>query len=191
MARAIIYTLLGKSLFERLIINKSANREVIYFNKTTTVNGESNNKIFDVDDTIFYKPFEIEINYDITNQTQSKNTIGFFCCRKENKDGVPTIHVFSVNKKLCIDMCNDGSTQRKSDIFSLNDKGKIIIQYNEGIIKLYYNEVFRNTYDLSNYKITGGLPAKCSVGMSYTSANGVMANGINGTVNVKIKELKE
>ena len=57
MARAIIDTLLGKSLFERLLINKSGNREVIYFDKTTTGNGENTNKIFDIDDTIFYQPF--------------------------------------------------------------------------------------------------------------------------------------
>ena len=187
-----INTIFNKTLFQRLLDSrKSNNTEVIYFNKTTTVNGESNNKIFDVDDTIFYKPFEIEINYDITNQTQSKNTIGFFCCRKENKDGVPTIHVFSVNKKLCIDMCNDGSTQRKSDIFSLNDKGKINIQYNEGIIKIYYDDVFKINYDLSAYKINEGLSKKCSVGQSYSELGGLMANGIKGTVNVKIKELKE
>ena len=168
MARAIIYTLLGKSLFERLIINKSANREVIYFDKTTTKKKKKKNKKKDIKPTIFYKPFEIEINYDITNQTQLKNTFAFFCCRKENKDGVPTIHVFSVNKKLCIDMCNDGSTQRKSDIFSLNDKGKINIQYNEGIIKIYYDDVFKINYDLSAYKINEGLSKKCCVWQSYS-----------------------
>ena len=44
---------------------------------------------------------------------------------------------------------------------------------------------------LSTHKITEGLSKKCSVGQSYTEIGNLIANGINGTVNVKIKELKE
>ena len=70
MEGTIINSPLGKSLFQRLLISRKSNiTEVIYFDKTTTENGESNNKIFDINPTIFYKPFEIEINYDITNQS--------------------------------------------------------------------------------------------------------------------------
>ena len=191
MEGTIIKSPLGKTLFQRLLNSRKSNTEIIYFDKTTTGNGESNNKIFDIDDTIFYKPFEIEINYDISNHTQSKNTIGFFCCRKENKDNVPTVHVFAINKVINIDMSNNGSKNRINTGVTIKDKGKINIKYNEGIIKLYYNDVFKNTYDLSANKITEGLSKKCSVGMSYTQVGGILANGIFGTVNVKIKELKE
>ena len=186
-----ISPIFNKTLFQRLLNSRKLNTEIIYFDKTTTENGESLNKIFDVDDTIFYKPFEIEVNYDITNKPQPKNTIAFFCCRKENKDGVPTIHIFSVNKVITIDMANNGSVNRINTGLTLKDKGKINIQYNEGIIKIYYNDILNNTYDLSAYKITSNLSNKCSVGQSYTTNLGSMANGVNGTVNVKIKKLKE
>ena len=73
-----ISPIFNKTLFQRLLNSRKLNTEIIYFDKTTTENGESLNKIFDVDDTIFYKPFEIEVNYDITNKPQPKNTIAFF-----------------------------------------------------------------------------------------------------------------
>ena len=44
-----ITSIFNKTLFQRLLDNrKSNNTEVIYFDKTTSINGESNNKIFDV-----------------------------------------------------------------------------------------------------------------------------------------------
>ena len=190
MARTIINTPIGKSLFERLLINKSGNREIIYFDKTTTENGNTQNKIFDIDPTIFYKPFEIEINYDITNQAQPKNTIAFFCCRNNSESGYPSIHIFAINKELNIDMSNKGAGDRKNTRLTLNDKGKINIKYNNGIINFYYNDVPKNTYDISTNKLTTGLSNKCSVGQSYTTNLRTMANGVNGTVNVKIKELQ-
>ena len=191
MATTIINLPLGKTLFQRLLNSKkSKNAEIIYFDKTTTENWESNNKIFDIDETIFYKPFEIEINYDITGKSQ-KQTFAFFCCRKVSANGKPSIHVFSINEKLTLDMSSVGGTKRINTGLILSDTGKINIKYNEGNIQVYFDDKLKNTYDLSDYKLTSGLPSKCGVGQSFTENNNSLANGINGTVNVKIKELKE
>ena len=190
MARAI-NSIFNKTLFQRLLNSrKSNNTEVIYFDKTTTEKGESPSKIFDIDDTIFYKPFEIEINYDITNQTQPKNTIAFFCCRKDQTAIQPSVHIFCTNKLLNFDLSSIGSSDRINTNFAIKDKGVIKVQYIEGIIKFYYNDKLINTFDKSTNKLTGNLPNKCSIGQSYATNTGSMANGVNGTVNVKIKELK-
>ena len=186
-----IDSIFNKTLFQRLLNSRKSNTEVIYFDKTTKENGESNSKVFDIDATIFYKPFEIEINYDITNQTQAKNTIAFFCCRKNQNNNNPSVHIFAINKILNIDMSNIGSSNRITTNVRINDKGKINIKYNEGIIKLYFDDVINNAYDLSTHKLTSNLSNKCSVGQSYSTVTGNLANGINGTVNVIIKELKE
>lgn len=188
MARAIIDTLFGKSLFERLLINKSGNREKIYFDKTTTRSDETIGKTFDIDPTIFYKPFEIEIIYDITGKTQ-KQTFAFFCCRYVG--GEPSVHVFAMNKVLNFDISSIGSSDRINTGITLKDKGKINIQYNGGNIMLFYNNELRNNFYLIKNKLINGLPNKCAVGQSYSVRGGEMANSINGTVNVKIKELKE
>ena len=182
-----ISTIFNKTLFQRLLDSKKSNTEKIYFNKTTTQKGESHSKIFDIDPTIFYKPFELEINYDITGQTQTKNTIGFFCCRYVG--GETSLHVFAINKELSIDMSSIGSSDRINTNLSLKAKGKINIKYNEGKIQVYYDDKLFNNYDLSSNKITNGLPNKCAVGQSYSERTNSMANGINGTVNVKIKKL--
>ena len=186
-----IKSIFNKSLFQRLLDSRKSNSELIYFDKTTTGNGESNSKIFDIDPTIFYKPFEIEVNYDITNQTQSKNTIAFFCCRKEQSGNQPSIHIFCTNKLLNFDLSSKGSSDRINTNFVIKDKGVIKVQYNEGIIKFYYNDKLKNTFDKSTNKLMGGLSNKCAIGQSYATNTGSLANGINGTVNVKIKELKE
>ena len=162
------------------------NNSYIYFDKTTTGNGETIGKTFDIDPTIFYKPFEIEINYDITGKTQ-KPTFAFFCCRYVG--GENSVHVFAINKVLNFDMSSIGSSDRISTGITLKDKGKINIQYNGGIIKFYYNDVLKDTYNKSNHKLTSGLPNKCAVGQSYSVRTAEMANSINGTVNVKIKKL--
>ena len=165
------------------------NNSYIYFNKTTTGDGVSNNKVFDIDDKIFYKPFEIEINYDVTNKEQ-KNYFALFCCRKTQSGGTPAIHIFSKNRKLNIDMSMNSMNKRLVDVLDVKDKGKINIKYNDGLIQLYYDDKLINNYDLTAYKLTSGLPKKCSVGMSLETNNYNMSNGTNGTVNVKIKKLK-
>lgn len=186
-----ISPIFNKTLFERLLNSKKSNNtEVIYFDKTTTGNKETIDKVFVIDDTIFYKPFEIEINYDITNKPQ-KDLFAFFCCRKANNNNYPSIHIFSKLRKLNIDISKNGAMNRLENVSDVKDKGKINIKCNYGLIQLYYDDKLINNYNLSAYKITSGLPKKCSVGQSYEEVNGNIYNGINGTVNVKIKELKE
>lgn len=184
-----ISPIFNKTLFQRLLDSRKLNNtEIIYFDKTTTGNGESTNKIFAIDPTIFYKPFKLEINYDVTNKEQ-KNYFALFCCRKTQNGGTPAIHIFSKNRKLNIDISMKAVTQRLEDVVDVKDKGKINIKYNGGLIQLYYDDKLINNYDLSAYKLTSGLSNKCSVGMSFEANNNGMSNGTNGTVNVKIKKL--
>ena len=120
-----INCIFNKTLFQRLLNSKkSGNTEVIYFDKTTTENGESVNKIFEIDPSIFYKPFEIEINYDVTNK-QQKNYFALFCCRKNQNGGTPAIHIFSKYRKLNIDMSMKAVNNRLEDVLDIKDKGKI------------------------------------------------------------------
>ena len=92
---------------------------------------------------------------------------------------------------LNFDISTIGSNDRIDTGITLKDKGKINIQYNGGNIMLFYNNELRNNFYLTAHKLTTGLPNKCSVGQSYSVRGAEMANSINGTVNVKIKELKE
>ena len=187
MATTIV-SIFNKTLFQRLLDSRKLNTEKIYFDKTTTRSDETIGKTFDIDPTIFYKPFEIEINYDITGKPQ-KPTFAFFCCRYVG--GEPSVHIFAINKVLNFDMSSIGSSDRINTNLTLKDKGKINIQYNRGNIMLFYNNELRNNFYLTKNKLTTGLPNKCAVGQSYSVRGAEMNNSINGTVNVKIKELKE
>ena len=188
METTIIKSPLGKTLFQRLLDSRKLNTEKIYFDKTTTRSDVIIGKTFDIDPTIFYKPFEIEINYDITGKTQ-KQTFAFFCCRYVGDE--PSVHIFAMNKVLNFDMSSIGSSDRINTGITLKDKGKINIQYNGGNIMLFYNNELKNNFYLTTHKITNGLPNKCAVGQSYSVRSDEMSNDIDGTVNVKIKELKE
>ena len=180
----------GKTLFYKLLIK---NREKIYiFNETSGIYGESQKKIFDINQAIFYKPFEIEIDYDINiYQSNPVALIGLFCCRNKQESNNPSIHIFASSQKLNIDMSAIGSSDRITGAIPINSKGVIKIQYNEGIIKVYLDDVLEATFDKSAHKITGGLPNKCAIGQSYTSSTGDMANGLRGSIKVKIQTLKE
>lgn len=190
MATAIINIPIGKSLFERLLNSKKNNNWL--FNKTINDNtGESTNRIFDINPSIFYSPFEIIIDYDITGLIQAKSTIAFFCCRNTQESNNPSIHVFSANKQIAIDMSCNGSSDRITTGKYIDNYPKATLRflYNNGIISFYINDKLINTYDNSSHKITSGLSNKCSVGMSYTTLTNTMSNPIKGYVNVKIKKL--
>ena len=179
----------GKTLFYKLLI-KNRNKKYI-FNESSSIYGESQKKIFDINPTIFYKPFEIEIDYDINvYQSNPVAPIGLFCCRNTNESNTPSIHIMASNQKLNIDMSAIGSSDRITGAIPLNSKGVIKIQYNEGIIKVYLDDVLKATFDKSAHKLTSGLSNKCALGQSYTTSTDTMANGLRGNIKVKIVTLK-
>lgn len=185
-----ISTIFNKTLFQRLLDSKKSNQWL--FNKTINDNsGESINRVFDINPNIFYSPFELIIDYDITGLTQPKATVAFFCCRDNQNSS--SVHVFSNNKQIAFDIASNGNNSRinTGKYIDRSPKATLRFLYNNGVISFYFNDTLFNTYDNSAHKLTTGLSNKCSVGMSYTSSTGSMTNAINGYVNVKIKELKE
>ena len=179
----------GKTLFYKLLI-KNRNRKYI-FNESSSIYGESQKKIFDINPVIFYKPFEIEIDYDINiYQSNPVDLIGLFCCRNSIDSNTPSIHIFASSQKLTIDMSDIGLSDRIKGAIPINAKGIIKIQYNEGIIKIYLDDVLKATFDKSAHKLKSGLPNKCAIGQSYTVNTDTMTNGLRGNIKVKIQPLE-